>query len=121
VFVPSIVENSLEKCSFCFLFVAIPFHFSMEAFQLIAVKLRTCFHNKKVRLIVRYYNFLAVILSIKNNCNSLENSLFLFILLHIDHIQRKGAVRLIAALRGLSSFEKVSYKAISDSFLKHSL
>ena len=121
MFVSSVVENSLEKCSFYFLFVAIPFRFSMEAFQLIAVKLRTCFRNKKVRLIVRYYNFLAVILSIENNCNSLENSPFLFILLHIDHIHRKGAVWLIAALCGLSSFEKVSYKAISGSFFKRSL
>ena len=93
----------------------------MGASRLIAGKLRTCFHNKKVRLIVRCYNFLAIILSIENNYNSLENSLFLFILLHIDHIHRKGAVRLIVALRGLSSFEKVSSEAISGSFFERSL
>jgi len=93
----------------------------MKAFWLIAVKLRTCFRNKKVCLIVRYYNFLAVILSIINKCNSLENSPFLSILLHIDHIQRKEAVWLIAALHGLSSLEKVSYKAISGILKAFSL
>jgi len=106
----SVVKNSLTNCSFCFIFVSIPLCLASKTSGWLLgsfgldFRIKGMFECQHLNLFCRrFFHGKQALTHSKTLC------FFPFFCESITGIQRK-LYRLIAALHGLSSFEKVSFK-----------